>query len=484
MAGLDLHRHAGADDLTVTGLTADSRAVEPGYLFAALPGTRADGRAFIDDAIARGAVAVLAPSGTEIAARHGDDVALLTDENPRRQLALLAGHFYAQQPRVVAAVTGTNGKTSVAEFARQIWTRLGLHAASLGTLGIRDGATASGGSLTTPDPIELHRALRDMARSGVSHLALEASSHGLEQCRLDGVRLRAAAFTNLGRDHLDYHSETEAYLRAKERLFAELLPSDGVAVLNADDAHFDALRRVCRERRQVVLTYGSAGIDLRLVEASPLNDGQRVVIEIGGETVETRLRLMGAFQLGNVLAALGLVLACGGDAERAVAALPLLQGVRGRMECVARHPSGAPIFVDYAHTPDALETVLQAMRRHVSGHLAVVLGAGGDRDRGKRGLMGEVAARLADSVIVTDDNPRSEDPASIRRAILAAAPQAIEIGDRAEAIGAAVAALGPDDALIIAGKGHESGQIVGEHVLPFDDAAAARAAVATTARGL
>lgn len=483
MAGMDLHCHTSASDLTVTGLTADSRGVRPGYLFAALPGARADGRAFIDQAIARGAVAVLASSGTEIAPTHADNVALLTTANPRRQLALLAGRFYSRQPPVIAAVTGTNGKTSVVEFARQIWSTMGHHAASLGTLGIHDGTASSGGSLTTPDPVALHRALGDLANAGVSHLALEASSHGLAQCRLDGVRLSAAAFTTLGRDHLDYHGDAAAYLRAKSRLFEELLPSDGGAVLNADAPYAEALQRICLRRGHLVLTYGRRGSDIRLVDASPLRDGQRAVIWFGDRIYETRLRLMGEFQIGNVLAALGLVLACGGDADRAFAALPLLQGVRGRMECVARLANGAPIFVDYAHTPDALETALGALRPHVEGRLIVVFGAGGDRDRGKRELMGSVAERLADRAIVTDDNPRGEDPAAIRQAILAACPSATEIGDRAEAIGAAVASLAPADALIIAGKGHEGGQIVGDDVLPFDDASVARSAAASaTAR--
>ena len=481
MAGMDLRSHAAAGDLTVTGLTADSRSVRPGYLFAALPGARADGRAFIDQAIARGAVAVLAPPATTIAPAHADYVALLTDDNPRRRLALLAGRFYAPQPPVIAAVTGTNGKTSVVEFARQIWSNMGHHAASMGTLGILDDTTTSGGSLTTPDPVTLHLSLCDMANAGVSHLALEASSHGLAQYRLDGVRLSAAAFTTLGRDHLDYHGDADAYLRAKSRLFEELLPRDGGAVVNADAPYAEALQRICQRRGHLVLTYGRRGADLRLVDASPFSDGQRCAIAFGDRTYETRLRLMGEFQIGNALAALGLVLTCGGDADRAFAALPLLQGVRGRMERVARLPNGALIFVDYAHTPDALETVLGALRPHVEGRLVVVFGAGGHRDRGKRGLMGAVAGRLADRAIVTDDNPRSEDPAAIRQAILATCPSATEIGDRAEAIGAAIASLAPTDALIIAGKGHEGSQIVGEDVLPFDDASVARTAAALAA---
>jgi UDP-N-acetylmuramoyl-L-alanyl-D-glutamate--2,6-diaminopimelate ligase len=474
---MDLHSRAGVLDLELTGLTADSREVRPGFLFAALPGTHQDGRAFIDDAIARGAIAVLAPPGTLLAPACAERVALVTDANPRRRLALMAGRFYVLQPHVVVAVTGTNGKTSVVEFARQIWTAMGVRAASIGTLGVRGEVAVSNAPLTTPDPVTLHRVLRTLAEGGVGHLAMEASSHGLEQCRLDGVRLSAAAFTNLGRDHLDYHGDAEAYLRAKTRLFATLLPNEGAAVLNADVPEFAALERLCRDRGHQVFSYGRRGGDLRLIDATPIGDGQRLVLEVLGRDYDTRVPLVGDFQIANVLAALGLVLACDGDADIAVGALPRLAGVRGRLEQVARHPGGAPIFVDYAHTPDALETVLTALRPHTAGRLVVVFGAGGDRDRGKRPLMGRVAARLADRVFVTDDNPRTENPSDIRRAIMEACPGATEIGDRAQAIHAAVGTLAAGDVLVIAGKGHESGQIVGNTTTPFDDATVARAAV-------
>ncbi len=466
-----------APETEIRGLTADSRAVEPGWLFAALPGTRAHGSQFIADAVARGAAAVLAPNDVDLPPLERP-LAVLRDDNPRRRLALLAARFYGRQPRTVAAVTGTNGKTSTAEFARQLWARLGRPAASLGTLGIVTPTATLAGALTTPDPVALHRQLAALAAEGIDHLAMEASSHGLEQFRLDGVNVSLAAFTNLTRDHLDYHGTMAAYLAAKQRLFDALLAADGTAVLNADAPEFAALAAACRARGQRVLAYGRAGADLRLIAAAPEAGGQRLSIELLGRRHDIRFPVAGGFQAMNLLAALGLAIGGGEDAGAALAAAETLTGVRGRIELAVRHPNGAPIYVDYAHTPDALETVLTALRPHAAGRLIVVFGAGGDRDRGKRPQMGAVAARLADRAIVTDDNPRSEEPAAIRAAIMAACPQATEIGDRAAAIRTAIAALAPDDLLVIAGKGHESGQIVGATTLPFDDATVARDAVA------
>ncbi|MFQ5970939.1 MAG: UDP-N-acetylmuramoyl-L-alanyl-D-glutamate--2,6-diaminopimelate ligase [Alphaproteobacteria bacterium] len=471
-------------DVEVTGLASDSRAVRRGFLFAAIPGGRLDGRDFIADAVARGASAVLAPTGTQQPAdlrRHA--VPLITDDNPRRRLALMAARFHATQPETVAAVTGTNGKSSVVGFARQIWSRMGHLAASLGTLGIDAPGRDAGPGLTTPDPVELHHDLAELAHAGISHLALEASSHGLDQFRLDGVRLRAAAFTNLSRDHLDYHGDAETYLKAKLRLFENLLPADGVAVLNADIPEAALLRHVCRNAGHEIRTYGRRGVELRMDDVSPREDGLDLRLTIGARAYEARLPLIGVFQAYNVMAALGLVVGCGDDPDAAVAALSTLEGVRGRMELAARHPNGAPVYVDYAHTPGALAAALTAIRPHVSGRLTVVFGAGGDRDPGKRPLMGEVSARLADAAIVTDDNPRTEDPGAIRAAVLAECAGATEIGDRAEAIYAAIAGLGPEDVAIIAGKGHEQGQIVGTRVLAFDDREVARAAAAALAKG-
>jgi len=463
-------------EIDIRGLTADSRAVQPGWLFAALPGSRTDGRRFIAEAIGRGAAAVLAPAGTALAAGERA-VALVTDDNPQRRLALLAARFYARQPRVIAAVTGTTGKTSVADFTRQLWTLLGRRAGSLGTLGVVAPGHDAAGALTTPDPVALHRCLAELAADGFDHLALEASSHGLDQFRLDGVRVTAAAFTNLSREHLDYHPSMDAYLGAKLRLFDALLPPGGGAVLNADVPEYERLSTLCRARGHRVLAYGAAGAEIRLDGVTPAPDGLRLAVRLFGRAREVVLPVAGTFQAMNALAALGLVVAGGEDAEAALAAVAGLRGVRGRIELVAHHPNGAPIYVDYAHKPGALEAVLTALRAHASGRLAVVFGCGGDRDRGKRPQMGEIAARLADRVIVTDDNPRSEDPAAIRAAILAGCRGAAEIGDRAAAIGAAIAELQPDDLLVIAGKGHETGQTAAGVTRPFDDAEVARAAV-------
>lgn len=469
-------------DIAITGLASDSRAVQPGYLFAALPGVRVDGRDFIADALARGAAAVLALPGTELPTARAD-VPLIVDENPRYRFALMTAAFFAPQPATVAAVTGTNGKTSVVTFLRQIWAAQGKPAAALGTLGIITNKTALPGNLTTPDPVSLHRTLNALAREGIDHVALEASSHGLDQYRLDGVRVAAAAFTNLSRDHLDYHGTEAIYLAAKLRLFTDVLADDGAAVVNADSAHAAPVIAACVQRDIPVLTVGGAGTALRLVAAERVGAGaQRLAIEAGGRVHDVILPLVGDFQVSNALVAAGLAMATGTAAADAIAALAHLQPVPGRLEWVVTLPNGAVVFVDYAHTPDALTAALRAVRPFAQGAVAVVFGCGGDRDRGKRPEMGRIAADLADRVIVTDDNPRSEDPAAIRRAILAACPGAIEIADRREAIARAIVDLAPGEILVVAGKGHESGQIVGTVVLPFDDRAVVREAAEAVVR--
>ena len=465
-----------AGGLEVAGITADSRSVRPGYLFAALPGARADGRAFIAEAVSRGAVAVLAPEGTTwppgVPPRP-----LLEDPEPRRRLAQLAAGLAGSQPRVTVAVTGTNGKTSTVEFLRQIWATGGKPAASLGTLGLVAEGFDPGPGLTTPDPVSLAQTLARLARAGVQHAAMEASSHGLDQFRLDGVRLAAAALTNLTRDHLDYHGSVDAYRAAKLRLFAELLPNGAPVVASSgmDPTTLTRLADIAAKRRLDLRTVGEAGSAIRLLAATPCPDGQLLRLEQAGGRHEVMLSLPGRFQADNALLAAALAAALG---ERdTLDRLASLRGVRGRLELAARLPNGAAVYVDYAHTPDALERLLTALRPHTSGRLHVVFGAGGDRDRGKRPLMGAAAAGLADRVIVTDDNPRSEDPAAIRAAVLAACPGGREIGDRARAIVEALNGLGPGDVLAVAGKGHEQGQTIGETVIPFDDVDVVRRSV-------
>ncbi|SLN37233.1 UDP-N-acetylmuramoyl-L-alanyl-D-glutamate--2,6-diaminopimelate ligase [Oceanibacterium hippocampi] len=458
-------------DREIAGLSADSREIRPGYLFAALAGSRADGASYIADAVRHGAVAVL--TAPQVSAEF-DAVARLTDENPRRRFALMAARFYREQPGTIAAVTGTNGKTSVANFTRQIWDRLGWRAASLGTLGVLGPDGERPLRHTTPDPVEVHQILAGLARDKVSHLALEASSHGLDQCRLDGVRVSAAAFTNLTRDHFDYHPTAQDYLNAKLRLVNAVMAPGGAVVLNADSDAFEAFRDAALARRHRILTYGRRGKDIRLVSVEAESNGQALRFELMGRVHDVFLPLVGAFQAQNVLCSLGLVVACNADEFSAVAALSGLRGVPGRVALVARHGNGAPVFVDYAHTPDALANVLQALRPHCRGRLVAIFGCGGDRDPGKRPEMGRAVAEHADIAILTDDNPRGEDPAAIRKAAMAGCPQAIEIGDRAEAIRAGIGMLEADDLLVIAGKGHEQGQVVGDKVLPFDDSSVAR----------
>lgn len=451
-----------------SGLASDSRDVKPGYLFAALSGTRANGAAFMSDAIKRGAVAVLAtPDARKDAERLG--VRFIADTNPRLRLARLASKFFAVQPKTVAAVTGTNGKTSVSVFLRQIWTALGYQAASMGTIGVVAPKGEIALAQTTPDPIAVHRILKQLALDGVDHLALEASSHGLDQYRLDGVEIAAAAFTNLTRDHLDYHKDFDAYRSAKLRLFREVVEDGGVAVVNADDENAAAFVQVAKSRGLKLITVGNKGETLKLISRVATADGQILKVLFQGSTYDVTLPLAGDFQASNALVAAGLAIGLGDPAGKVFAALATLKGAAGRLEKVAYAKSGAAIYVDYAHTPDALETVLKALRPHVANRLHVVFGCGGDRDKGKRPLMGAAANTFADDVIVTDDNPRSEDPAVIRKEALAGAPGAREIGDRAQAIREAIASLNAGDALVIAGKGHESGQIIGSEIRPFLD---------------
>jgi UDP-N-acetylmuramoyl-L-alanyl-D-glutamate--2,6-diaminopimelate ligase len=458
----------GAEALEIAGITADSRRVAPGFVFAALPGARTHGSRFIAEAVARGAAAVLAPPGLawpEGVAR----LPVIEDAAPRRRLALLAAQLAGPQPRTVVAVTGTNGKTSTVEFLRQLWQIGGHQAASLGTLGLHAPGFAPGEGLTTPDPVSLAETLAALARAGIQRAAMEASSHGLDQNRLDGVTLAAGGFTNLTRDHLDYHGTEDAYRKAKLRLFAELLPHGAPAIANAqmDAATLAALVAIASRRGLDFGTVGEGGSRLDLLRATPRPDGQVLELRAGGARREIALPLPGRFQADNALMAAVIAEALGEAAV--VDRLARLSGVRGRMELAARLPNGAAAYVDYAHTPDALERLLTALRPHTARRLIVVFGAGGDRDRGKRPLMGAVAARLADAAIVTDDNPRTEDPAAIRAAVAAACPGAAVIGDRAKAIAAGLSDLGPGDVLAVAGKGHEQGQTIGASVIPFDD---------------
>ena len=463
----------GTAEIAVSGLSMDSRHVRRGDLFFALAGAKTDGSKFIDQAIASGAVAVVGeqPPAAAIA------VPFIKARNARRALALAAARLYVHQPQTIAAVTGTSGKTSVAAFTRQIWMQEGFEAASIGTIGLVSPKRTVYGSLTTPDPISLHKTLDTIAVEGVTHLAFEASSHGLDQHRLDGVRVDAGAFTNLSRDHMDYHPTVEHYLGAKLRLFTALVKPRGTAVVVADHEHSAVVIDAARKRGLHVMTVGRKGETIRLVEAAIDGFGQWMTSLSRDKRIRLRLPLVGEFQIENALAAAGLAIGTGTDAQRAFAALEQLEGAKGRIELVGEK-NGAAVFVDYAHKPDALEKVLAALRPYAKRKLVVVFGAGGDRDAGKRPVMGEIAARSADTVIVTDDNPRSENPAAIRAAILAAAPGAREIGDRDEAIRVAVDELQPGDALVIAGKGHETGQIVGDKTLPFSDHEAALAALA------
>jgi UDP-N-acetylmuramoyl-L-alanyl-D-glutamate--2,6-diaminopimelate ligase len=458
--------------LNVTGVTADSRAVKPGDLFVAIPGTKADGLQYMPQAVANGAAAVMAERKPD---RQGEAAFVLV-KNVRRALALAAAKLFPRQPRAIAAVTGTSGKTSVAAFTRQIWAALGEPAASIGTIGIVSPKGEVYGSLTTPDPVALHRMLDQLAGEGVTHLAMEASSHGLDQHRLDGVRVAAGAFTNLSRDHLDYHPSVEHYLNAKLRLFTGLVADGGSAVICADHDEAQAVVAAARKRGLKIFTVGRKGDGIRLLDAVVDGYAQKLTLDHAGKTYSVRLPLVGVFQIENALVAAGLAITTGSDPARVFAAIEKLEGAKGRLEYAGQR-NGAPVFIDYAHKPDALAKTLEALRPYVKGQLAVVFGAGGDRDPGKRPLMGAIAAEKADRVVITDDNPRSENPAAIRAAILAAAPGASEIADRGEAIRHSIFGLNPGDVLVVAGKGHETGQIVGDRVLPFSDHDAVAAAL-------
>lgn len=456
----------GAADIAVTTITASSSAAGPGAIFAALPGAKTDGALYAPDAIKRGAKVIIAAAGK--VASVPDGVTLIETANPRRALALIAAKFAGAQPAVTVAVTGTSGKTSVADFTRQIFTSLKHNAASVGTIGVVKPSGAVYGSLTTPDPVTLHATLAALAQEGVTHLAFEASSHGLDQHRLDGVKLTAAAFTNLGRDHLDYHPDVESYLQAKLRLFTELMLPGQPVVINTDGAYADRVADVARARGLKILPVGSKGTAIHLVKTDRDGFAQLLTLESGCNTYSVRLPLVGAYQVENALVAAGLAIATGEESSAVLAALPHLKGVPGRLEIVGEAKGGLAI-VDYAHKPEALIAALDACRPFVTGKLICVFGCGGDRDKGKRPIMGKIATEKADVVIVTDDNPRTEVPAAIRAEILAAAPGAREIGDRAEAIAAAVSMMGKGDVVLVAGKGHETGQIVGTTIKPFSD---------------
>jgi len=465
----DLLRRDVASDPVITGVTADSRKVAPGSLFVALPGHAADGRAFIPQALAQGAAAVLAPTDTPT----GSAPLLVTSGDVRRAYALAARSFYGSQPATCVAVTGTNGKTSVAAFCRQIWAGLGLKSASMGTLGVvgQKGDKTynlTGPGLTSPDAADAARLLSELAAKQVTHLALEASSHGIDQRRLDGVTIKAAGFTNLTQDHLDYHGTMEEYRAAKLRLFETLLPRGRTAVLNADSDAYSSFAAASIMSGLGIMGVGERGRDLALIGRKATAEGQRLSIDVRGVVHEVLLPLAGAFQASNALVAAGLCIAAGESADRVLGAMEHITGAQGRLQRVPGFGRGE-VYVDYAHTPDGLETVLSALRPHATGRLIVVFGAGGDRDRGKRPLMGEIAGRLADVAIVTDDNPRSERPAAIRAEVKKGCPDALEIGDRREAIRHAVSLMADGDVVVIAGKGHEQGQIVGGMTHPFDD---------------
>jgi UDP-N-acetylmuramoyl-L-alanyl-D-glutamate--2,6-diaminopimelate ligase len=469
LLGPGIEAPTGSERLAVTGLTSDSRKVAPGIVFAAMPGTKVDGAAFVAEAQAKGAVAILAAADAILPQLA---IPVLRASDPRRALALMAGRFYGRQPETALAVTGTSGKTSVADFTRQILSACGRASASLGTLGVIKPSGTVYGSLTTPDPITIAATLAGLADEGVTHVAFEASSHGLDQRRLDGVRLAAAAFTNLGRDHLDYHPTIEAYLAAKLRLFDTLLEPGRPVVVNTDGARAGDVAAVARRRGQPLISVGSRGETLRL--SGVVLDGfrQRLALDHEGRRTDIILPLIGGYQVENALTAAGLALAAGERAENVLSALEHLRGVPGRLDVVGEARGGLAL-VDYAHKPEALSAVLDACRPFATGRLVCVVGCGGDRDQGKRPIMGRIASDKSDAVIVTDDNPRSEEPSAIRKAILAGVPTGAshvrEIGDRACAIRVAIEGMGRGDVVLVAGKGHETGQIIGQTVVPFSD---------------
>lgn len=472
----------GLVSVNVSGISVDSRLVEPGHVFVAVPGVKVDGADYIEAALLAGASAIVT---TALRPDLAERCVVLTTSNPRKILAHMASVFFDKQPAINVAVTGTNGKTSVASFTQQIWEILGKKSVSIGTTGIHGCGIDDDGAMTTPDPLVMHGVLSVLSDGGVTHTAMEASSHGIEQNRIDGVNLKAAAFTNLTRDHLDYHGTMESYFQAKALLFEKLLTENSGAVLNADSDTFESLKKIADKRGLNVFDYGVNGQKIGIKDTELIADGQRLKLTVLGLDCEVELPLVGAFQAMNALAALGLVLASDGTVNitEAVASLEHLQGAPGRLQSIKGHPSGAALYVDYAHTPDAVETVLKAVRPHTKGRLVSIVGCGGDRDKGKRPLMAKISAELADATIITDDNPRSEEPSSIRADMLVGVPDHLsdrvqEVGDRRTAIERAVTSLGADDVLVIAGKGHEQGQQVGSETLPFDDVSEATRAIA------
>ncbi len=456
-------------DLPIEGVTSDSRQVKSGFLFAALPGNKVQGTKFIEDAINHGARIILAETGTKFPENIANDIVLIEDKNPRQAFAKITAKFYKLQPENIVAVTGTSGKTSTASFVQQLWHLSGItKCASLGTLGVRGPGINRYGSLTTPDTQSLHAEIADLAAAGIHHLAMEASSHGLDQYRLDGVKIKAAAYTNLSRDHLDYHKDMNEYFEAKSRLFSEVMQKEGVAVINADDEYCAQLIKICEVAGHKIISFGLSGEDIKLINRISKPDGQEIEISVEDKIYKLTLPLVGEFQVMNALCALGLVLSQDNNPEKYIPLLGQLRGVPGRLQLVSGHPKGA-VYVDYAHKPAALEAVLKTLRPHTQGQLICLFGCGGNRDPGKRAMMGKISLELADQTIVTDDNPRYEDAAKIRSEILKSIPNAKEIADRSEAINYGVSHLNEGDVLVVAGKGHEKGQIVGEVVHVFDD---------------
>lgn len=458
------------ETLPINGITSDSRQARKGYLFAALPGSKSNGSEFIDDAILHGSEYILAPSDYALPDTYKDKVTVILSKNTRQDFAKIAARFYKLQPKNIVAITGTSGKTSTASFVQQLWHLVGFeNCASLGTLGIRGPKMRIAGKLTTPDTQSLHAALADLSAAGIDYLAMEASSHGLDQYRLDGVNVQVAAFTNLSHDHLDYHPDMQSYFDAKSRLFSDILQQNGLAVLNADDEYFDQLKEICLKKEHSVFSFGYAGEDLKILNRVAKPTGQELKFIVKDKEYNITLPLVGDFQVMNALCAFALVMPYVEDLEKLVQSLSQLRGVPGRLQLIEGYAKGA-IYIDYAHKPAALETILKTLREHTSNNLVCVFGCGGNRDKGKRAMMGEIANRLADKIIVTDDNPRYEDAQAIRKEIMEAAPNAIEIADRQKAIENAVSNLNKGDVLVIAGKGHEEGQIIGEKVHPFNDA--------------
>lgn len=480
LAGVPLAEKLSGDT-EISAVELDSRKTVPGALFIALNGKNSDGRKFIPDALEKGAAAVLYDGDYTPPAADGV-LFVRADGDMRQNIARAAANFYKPVPPYISAVTGTNGKTSIADFTRQLMKKLGYSAASIGTVGVVSDVAENAETLTTPDSVTLHRILRDLAVRGVDYVSLEASSIGIEQYRLDGLKIKAAGFTNFTQDHLDYHLTMESYLKAKEELFSRVMETDGTAVLNADIPEFAELAEICRRRGIKVMSYGRNGSDLKILSRVPHAEGQTLETEIEGRPYRLELPLIGEFQAMNVLCAVGMVIAMHGFSGKIIDSLPHLKGAPGRLDLAGRLANGAAVYVDYAHTPDALENVLKTMRHHTVGKLSVVFGCGGDRDKLKRPIMGRIARELADRAVVTDDNPRTEDAAEIRRQILCECPDAAEIGDRVEAINYAVSRLGEGDMLVIAGKGHENGQKIGDRIIPMNDLEEAAKAIARLSR--